>query len=39
MDSWSAGEMAIVRVRRNASHANDTMAGDAQLVGFWVNET
>ena len=39
MDSWSAGEMAIVRVRRNASHANDTMAGDAQLVGFWANET
>ncbi|MBK7424296.1 MAG: hypothetical protein IPJ48_15125 [Propionivibrio sp.] len=33
MDSWAAGEMATVRVRRNASHANDTMAGDAQLVG------
>lgn len=39
MDSWSAGEMAIVRVRRNASHANDTMTGDAQLAGFWANET
>lgn len=31
MDSWANGEMAIVRVRRNASHANDTMTGDAQL--------
>lgn len=31
MDSWAVGEVAIVRVRRNASHANDTMAGDAQL--------
>lgn len=32
MDSWADGEMAIVRVRREASHANDTMAGDAQLL-------
>lgn len=31
MDSWAEGEWAIVRVRRNASHANDTMSGDAQL--------
>ena len=34
MDSWVAGEYAILRVRRNASHANDTMAGDAEL---WLN--
>lgn len=31
MDSWANGEWAIVRVRRNASHANDTMTGDAEL--------
>ena len=31
MDSWADGEVAIVRVRRNATHANDTMAGDAEL--------
>ncbi len=39
MDDWAAGEVAIVRVRRNASHANDTMTGDAQLVGMWGRET
>jgi hypothetical protein len=39
MDSWAVGEVAIMRVRRNASHANDTMTGDAQLVAVWVNET
>lgn len=39
MDFWAVGEVAIVRVRRNASHANDTMAGDAQLVGLWGLET
>lgn len=39
MDNWAVGELAIVRVRRNASHANDTMAGDAQLAGLWANET
>jgi hypothetical protein len=31
MDNWADGELAIVRVRRNASHANDTMTGDAEL--------
>lgn len=31
MDSWADGELAIVRVRRNASHANDDMSGDAEL--------
>lgn len=39
MDSWANGEMAIVRVRRNASHANDTMAGDAELWGIEIRET
>jgi len=31
MDSWADGEMAIVRVRRNASAAADDMAGDAEF--------
>lgn len=39
MDSWADGELAIVRVRRNASHANDTMTGDAQLVAIYGKET
>ncbi|RIK41612.1 MAG: hypothetical protein DCC55_11385 [Chloroflexi bacterium] len=39
MDSWSEGEVAIVRVRRNASHANDNMTGDAELWGLWAVET
>ena len=32
MDSWAAGEYALVRIRRNASHANDNMTGDAHLL-------
>lgn len=39
MDSWANGEIAIVRVRRNASHANDTMTGDAELWGIEIRET
>ena len=39
MDSWAAGEFAIVRVRRNASHANDTMTGDAELISISGKET
>ena len=39
MDSWAEGEVAIVRVRRNASHANDTMTGDAELWGVYGKET
>lgn len=39
MDSWAAGELAIVRLRRNASHANDTMTGDAELVSIHGRET
>ena len=31
MDSWANLENAIVRVRREANHANDTMAGDAEM--------
>lgn len=31
MDSWAEGELAIMRIKRNASHANDTMSGDAEL--------
>lgn len=36
MDSWADGEMAIVRIRRFASDAGDTMAGDAYL---WLTVT
>lgn len=39
MDSWANGELAIVRVRRNASHANDNMTGDAELWGIEIRET
>ena len=39
MDSWADGEVAIIRVRRNASHANDTMTGDAELWGLLGKET
>jgi hypothetical protein len=39
MDSWASGEMAIVRVRRNATHENDTLVGDSVLLGFFGIET
>ncbi len=39
MDSWADGEMAIVRVRRNATHGNDNMSGDAELAGLTGIET
>lgn len=39
MDSWADGEVAIVRVYRNATHANDTMTGDAELWGLVGKET
>jgi hypothetical protein len=39
MDSWADGELAIVRVRRNASHANDTMTGNSQLITLLGKET
>lgn len=31
MDSWAAGEVAIVRVRRDPDNAGDSAAGDAEL--------
>lgn len=31
MDSLAAGQMCIVRVRRNTGDSNDTMSGDAEL--------
>lgn len=39
MDNWANGELAIVRVRRNATHANDDMTGDAELLPFTAKET
>lgn len=39
MDSWAAGDLAVVRVRRNATHANDTMTGDAELWGVFGKES
>jgi hypothetical protein len=40
MDSWADGEIAIVRVRREADDAtNDTMTGDAELWGIILKES
>ena len=39
IDNWVNGELAIVRVRREANHANDTMAGDSHLFGLLARET
>ncbi len=39
MDSLAEGEVCILRVKRNASHANDTMTGDAELWGIDGKET
>jgi len=33
MDALAEGEVFILRLRRNAAHANDTMTGDAELWG------
>lgn len=33
MDNWANGQLAIVRVRREANHANDTMVGNSELWG------
>lgn len=38
-DSVVNGEMCIFRVRRNATHANDTMTGDAELWSVTIRET
>ena len=39
MDSWAAGEMAIVRVARKHDDAGDDMAGDAELHALIGRET
>ena len=39
MDSWADGELAIVRVRREANHANDTMAGNSEIWTLFGRET
>ena len=39
MDSWTAGETAIIRVRRFASDVGDTMTGDAELWNVIIKET
>lgn len=39
MDSWANNELAIIRVRREANHANDTMAGNAELWTILGRET
>jgi len=39
MDSWATNELAVVRVRREANHANDTMSGAAQLITLLGRET
>lgn len=33
MDNWAKGQTGMIRIRRNATHANDTMSGDAELLG------
>jgi hypothetical protein len=40
MDSWADGELAIVRLKRDASDTtNDTATGDAELWGLFGKET
>lgn len=39
MDSVADGEVFILRIRREANHANDTMTGDAELWGVFGKET
>lgn len=39
MDNWANGQLAILRVSREANHANDNMTGDAQLLIPRVVET
>lgn len=39
MDSWAAGEAAILRIKRNVAAANDTAAGYAYLHSIEVRET
>lgn len=39
LDNWADGELAVVRVRREANHANDTMAGNSELWHLLCRET
>lgn len=39
MDNWADGELAIVRVRRNATDGGDTATGDMELLGISGTET
>ena len=39
MDSVAAGELFILRVRRNTGSGSDTMTGDMYLYGFEIRET
>ncbi len=39
MDSLAAGDSFVLRIRRNAADAADTMSGDAELAGLVVEET
>lgn len=39
MDSWAAGEMAVLRIRRLPTDGGDTMTGDAELVCVAVKES
>lgn len=39
MDSWADGELAVVRARRNADDASDTMSGDFELWALIGEET
>lgn len=39
MDSLAATELFRIKVTRDADHANDTMAGDAEIIGVTIKET
>jgi hypothetical protein len=39
MDNWANNELAVVRVRREANHANDTMVGNSELWTLFGRET
>lgn len=34
MDSWAAGEYAIVRIRRDPTNGGDDLVGDSELIGW-----
>ncbi len=39
MDSWAVGESGRLRITRDANNVSDTMAGDAQLLKWEIQET